>query len=468
VEQLSFTALLSAKDREQLVQLTDRLLSQTDSPDFSEPVKSESFKALFRSPVPIENNEKPMLKGQPPPPAMDQTSIIDRLPAVEQRRSTALPLSMLENANRMTEGSETAKPVQNPPGASGSSPSSFQSEPHAAPRDGADPATEPTIPERFGGSPKSGPAVEGWVPKALSVPPSSPEDPIHTAMVRSALIHLKTIFEPPALNESVKTIQEWLPTLLEDSGLFFEKKIADILSMQNRPSNQVQSTQAETNERQPILSGESENAAGSMRTDISSDSGQTAVRVATRDLKPQLLVLKAYLELVDPQIAENLGLKTKDTAFMREAVSDMLGHLEQHQEGIIQRSGDSYPFLVVYHSLPLKEQGKPLRLKIYYPKKRPTQNEDAHHRVALLLEMDRLGPVRTDLAMQGNRLQITFFVRDITVQSMFERQMDHVQTALKHTFGQVQLAVHVSKEKIVQFENEDSLQGSVGRIDIKA
>ena len=52
------------------------------------------------------------------------------------------------------------------------------------------------------------------------------------------------------------------------------------------------------------------------------------------------------------------------------------------------------------------------------------------HRIALLLQMDRLGWVRADLGVVDGRLHINFFVQDEATRSQFTRQADAVRQSL--------------------------------------
>jgi hypothetical protein len=104
---------------------------------------------------------------------------------------------------------------------------------------------------------------------------------------------------------------------------------------------------------------------------------------------------------------------------------------------------------------------------VYYPRKRAGAEGSAQHRIALLLEMDRLGSVRADIAMVSRLLSIRFFVQDQTIRDVFDQQLPAMDEALSRAFDQVDIATFVSKEKIAQFESEDLLGPSVGRVDVK-
>ena len=88
-------------------------------------------------------------------------------------------------------------------------------------------------------------------------------------------------------------------------------------------------------------------------------------------------------------------------------------------------------------------------------------------KAALLLMLDRLGPVRVDLGMVERSLRIGFYVRDASVQQIFEKHGQAVVDGLADAFDHIQISTQVSKEKIAQFEGEDLMGPPVGRIDVQ-
>ena len=187
-----------------------------------------------------------------------------------------------------------------------------------------------------------------------------------------------------------------------------------------------------------------------------------------RDLKPQLLILKTFLSQIAPEAADQTSVPPKEAAALRQAVEQLLAHVELQQERAVQRSGEADLFHVFAHLLPVKEQPQAVRLKIYYPKQWSSDSQKPKHRIALLLAMDRLGPVRVDLAMVEEQLSIGFFVQDETIRQLFDRHIDIVTTALEPAFEQVMVTTRVSAEKIARFDSEDLAGPAVGRIDIQA
>jgi hypothetical protein len=330
--------------------------------------------------------------------------------------------------------------------------------------------------------------------------------------VRQALTHLKTIFEPMPLEAPAAQRTQWVQSTVEDRGVLFELKLADAVAQAGRqetlqagpavgskpmvppapetlPSAKVTALDPalvaalETKIEAPAgpdaklalglkiqtPRGETESTEKSMIIPSASEAqaAEQAQRIIARDLKPHLLVLKNFLSGLDAQGAAPLETHAKDMAFLRQAVNQLTAHVQQQQEQAVRRSGEPDLYQVFTHLLPVKEQQQPVQLKVYYPKKGRPAEDDPQHRVSLLLMLDRLGPVRADLAMLERSLRIGFYVRDPQVQQVFEAHAQAVAEALAGVFDQVQINTQVSSEKIAQFEGEDLAGPAVGRIDVQ-
>ncbi len=190
--------------------------------------------------------------------------------------------------------------------------------------------------------------------------------------------------------------------------------------------------------------------------------------VLARDLKPQLLILKSFLSDADGHPAVRNAGQDRDVTMLRQVVDQLLSHVEQQQGHAVRRSAEPDLYQVFTHLLPVKGQEAPVQLKVYYPKKGSPGDDDGQHRIALLLDMDRLGPVRVDLKMTNRQLQIHFFVRNDVVKQMFDAHTNDISDALHGHFEQVNIQSSVSVRKIEQFEGEDLAGPPLGRIDIKA
>jgi len=188
----------------------------------------------------------------------------------------------------------------------------------------------------------------------------------------------------------------------------------------------------------------------------------------TRDIKPQLMILKNFLTETGDLQETDIQLAPKEIAFMRHSVERMLDHVVQQQDRAVARWEAGETQQVMVHLWPLQEQNVPVELKVYYPQKRGSGESSRQHHIALLLDMDRLGLVRVDLAMISGHLHISFFVGSETLKEHFQNEIQSVEEALAGTFEQFQVDIFVSQEKIAQFHEEDTKGATAGRVDIKA
>jgi len=256
-----------------------------------------------------------------------------------------------------------------------------------------------------------------------------------------ACSQVRTLFENVPVEQPVDQITQWIKAAVENRGLFFEKKLADMVS-------------------QPFL----------ICAEDKSMQGRPTVTKAliTRDIKPQLMILKNFLTETGDLQETDIQLAPKEIAFMRHSVERMLDHVVQQQDRAVARWEAGETQQVMVQLWPLQEQNVPVELKVYYPQKRGSGESSRQHHIALLLDMDRLGLVRVDLAMISGHLHISFFVGSETLKEHFQNEIQSVEEALAGTFEQFQVDIFVSQEKIAQFHEEDTKGATAGRVDIKA
>ena len=227
---------------------------------------------------------------------------------------------------------------------------------------------------------------------------------------------------------------------LLDNGLFFEKKLGDLIVQASRHPGADQRAVWPAHNARVLIS---------------------------QDVKPQLLVLKALLAQPMADVQAFFRIDPEDVSFLRHTAQRMLAHIEQEQAHVAGKAGRDEPFQCISHVLATPDQNAPVQLKAYYPRRRKKGEKSGQHRIALLLQMDRLGLVRVDLAMVEDSLHIHFFVPDDAVRLHFASHIDEVQRALDGFFGQVNINLRVSREKIAQFHDEDNRGESSSRIDLK-
>jgi len=277
--------------------------------------------------------------------------------------------------------------------------------------------------------------------RLMEPPEGRLEQEIMPREVLYALSQVKTLFEGVPMQRPVDQIALWIKRAVEDRGIWFEKRLADMVSKMSQKS--MEGRPAE---------------------------GSPAVTTAliTRDIKPQLILLKNFLADTGDQPAAVLKLAPNEIDFLRHCVDRLLGHVDQQQERAVARWETGETQQVMVHLWPLQEQHAPVELKLYYPQKKGGGEGPRQHHIALLLNMDRLGPLRVDLAMIDGHLHISFFVGSEALRAHFQNEIQSVEDALAETFQQLRVDIFVSQEKIAQFHGEDLKGAAPGRVDIKA
>jgi hypothetical protein len=278
--------------------------------------------------------------------------------------------------------------------------------------------------------------------RLIASPDSSHPTEIIPREILNAISRVRTLFEGVALDQPADKLAVWIKGALEDRGLLFEKRMADMVSrISSRIPREVES-----------------NRASSELPDV----------LITRDIKPQLLILKDFLDQAGNSQETIPRLNSNEVGFLRNCVDKLLDHVTQQQARAVTRWESGAPQQVLVHLWPPQELRAPVELKIYYPPKKRGGDDTRQHRIAILLDMNRLGPVRVDLSMIAGNLHIGFFVVSEALKSYFQKEMQSVEVALAGKFQHLRLDVFVSREKIDRFHHEDLDVTATGGIDIDA
>ena len=255
--------------------------------------------------------------------------------------------------------------------------------------------------------------------------------------ISRALATLNTHFETIDLN---RNITKWLPLLnarVEDSGMFFEKKLADsIYRLADRPEADLV--------RELIRSPEIK-------------------KIMTQDLKAVLYKLNEYLESPD---SISKFLNTKNHTSFKATLEMLLTDINNQQSRAVNRHESPDPYHVFSIALPLKDSQKKAQLKLYCPKKKQNGSR-AGFKISLLLDMEQIGEIRTDFFLMKKDLSITFFVKDEVRKRQFEDHFKEIRKPLNSLFDYLILKAVVSEKKIQDFHHEDLDLGSDRQIDLR-
>jgi hypothetical protein len=268
----------------------------------------------------------------------------------------------------------------------------------------------------------------------LSKLPDGQMPPEH---ITRALTILDAHFESIALNENMEKRLAVIKSRFEDNGLFFEKKLADTIRF----------------------------LADRSASDLTGDwvRSPEIKRILTQDLKPSLIMLKEYLETPD---SISKFPDSKSLSSFKGTLDMLLADIVNQQSHATHKQDLPDPYQVFSFMLPLKENRKNARLKLYCPKKKQNGSR-AGFKISLLLDMNRIGEVRTDFFLMKKDLSITFFVKDDVSKTHFEKHFEEIRESLNPLFDYLVLKTVVSEKKIHDFHHEDLDAGPDRQIDLR-
>jgi len=255
--------------------------------------------------------------------------------------------------------------------------------------------------------------------------------------IRKAMAALDTHFAFIDLN---KAVTKWFPLLksyVENAGFFFEPKLEDII---DKFDEHQKSQLAKALVGAPEIK-----------------------HIFAKDLKPILLMLKEYLEAPD---SNSKLLSTKSFSGFKNTLEMLLADIVNQQTRAVHKHELPEPYHVFSCSIPLKEKRQTAALKLYCPKKKKNGSK-AGFKISVLLEMERIGEIRTDFFLLKKDLTITFFVKDNVRKKQFEECFTEIRNALDPLFDYLILKAVVSEKKVRDFHYEDLDFGKDRQIDLK-
>lgn len=242
------------------------------------------------------------------------------------------------------------------------------------------------------------------------------------------------------IDEDPSHLTEKLSDIIKNSGFFFEKHLEGALEKILKESPDIR---LESLARHPDIE-----------------------KIFQRDLKPNLALLDQHLG----KSVANRSEPPAQTAAeeLQRATKHLMGQLEEHMDRLSHQivNSDAQPRmtepLVWYLS---SDQGA-VKLKLFHPPK-PREGEAAPIRVALLLDMDRLGSMRGDLSVSSGALRVTFFLKTTGARDAVMAHLPEIRSALEAIYPSTYIEAVVSDERIAQFETEQWVMDSARTIDLR-
>jgi DNA repair exonuclease SbcCD ATPase subunit len=245
--------------------------------------------------------------------------------------------------------------------------------------------------------------------------------------VKQMLSTLRTHFQPLDIGQDALKLVPKLKSLVEDSGIFFEKKIQDTIARLTEASARIGNI--DNLNRLPEIKD-----------------------IINNDLKPNLLLLREYFN--SEKFTSELGRQDTFDA-VRQSVEDLISNIAGQQSRAVDSQAQQNPVVVFSFNLPIKGE-EDAQLKVFYNRGR--KKDDAQEfKLSLLLDMDNLGTVRTDLSHWEENLTVTFFVKNYEIKDYIEENLHEVREPLESEFKALTFKVIVSEEDIAAFDAEPAV-----------
>ena len=248
---------------------------------------------------------------------------------------------------------------------------------------------------------------------------------------------LNTYYEPIELKDAIANLIPRLKSYLENSGIFFEKNLENLI-LKNQVSSEYASQKSDTE-----------------RPDVK--------HILSRDLKANLMTFKFFME--EGQDLQKL-FNARSLAALNKGINSLLDQITQQQGRAVSQHEAAEPFQVFTYLLSLNEEAQSARLKVYYQKKQNSGSEKGF-RISLLLTLDRLGDLRTDFFLLDEELSINFFVKDDATSVTLQNNLPELRELLHGFFDQIRLNVIVSEKKVTDFDREDLLVAGDRKVDLR-
>ena len=257
--------------------------------------------------------------------------------------------------------------------------------------------------------------------------------------IRPMLSILRSHFEPLDIGQGAVKLVPKLKAVVEESGIFFEKKIQDVISRLSEASTRIGAI--DNLNRLPEIRD-----------------------IINNDLKPNLLQFREYL---NSEKLETLSNGREPLEIIRKSVEDLLDNINTQQNRAVETQTRQQPVMVFTFNLPIKGE-QDAQLKVFYNRGKKRE-EDGEFKLSLLLNMDRLGEIRTDFSHWEDNLTVTFFVGTYKIKEYIEENLDEIKGPLEAEFKSLNFNVMVSEEQIAAFAGELTTPGIISdkTVDVK-
>jgi hypothetical protein len=253
----------------------------------------------------------------------------------------------------------------------------------------------------------------------------------------NVLARLNAYFEPFELKDMIAQLLPRLRSHFEDSGIFFEKSLEQIISK--------------------VLADE-RGGSGTHLADLAE-----VKAVFNRDLKPNLVLLQHFIAEKET-LSKIFGPKV--LSVLQSAVDALLSDINQQQGRAVRQQESADPFQVFSFTLPIKDREQTARLKVFYEKKQKSGPKKGFQ-ISLLLSLGHIGDVRTDFFLVEKDLNINFFVTEPLTKVKIQDNFQELDDLLGGLFDHIHLKVHVSAQRVRDFDRAEIQMAGNQQVDIR-
>jgi len=255
--------------------------------------------------------------------------------------------------------------------------------------------------------------------------------------VKDILTRVSDHFKPMDISKNSSNLGSQLKSYIENSGIFFEKKIEDAIIKPFEANEKI--APKELRESPEIRD------------------------IIRKDLKPNILILKDFLDR-NGLMLKILG--TKNLEAIRSTVEKLLAEIVTQQGDTTVRHDRLESAHTLTYALPLEKGNQRAKLKVYYSKKNKGKSEEGF-KLSLLLAMEKIGQIRTDFFLMDKDLNITIFVNDRKIKEYVDDHSEKIVGSLRNHFKKLTLNVIISEHEIGEFGMKDPGVMSTGIVDLR-
>jgi hypothetical protein len=244
--------------------------------------------------------------------------------------------------------------------------------------------------------------------------------------IQNVLNVIRTLLRPISIDGQTEIIASQLKRWVENSGDQFEQRLMRLLNQQTASAD---------------------------RPTVGQASGHLNIREQIRaDLKANLLILKDFLEQ-SGQKEYMPGLLSKDLSEIKTIVGLLIDDMgDRLQSAVKDRDSEHYLFSHLLNLIPKGNRGL---LQVRVPKRTQSASEN-EVRLSLLLQLDQIGYIRSDLWLMKGGLRVTIAAADSRVKQLIENNLQDLESALQMHFGSLALDVKVSENMEADIIDGDS------------